>query len=91
MGRGCAQKPEATCLKVKSTGKRLVKLKEAWILWKADPYLVINDEFMEKAKKLLRTAFGEIESYTVVIHWKRVRKLYQALKGASEIEKDLGL
>jgi hypothetical protein len=46
------------------------------------------DWFGEKAKKLLKGSFNEIEPYTQIIHWRRIVRLYRALKETAKIEKE---
>ena len=67
----------------------LAKLKHAWDLWKADPYLVTTERFEEEARKLLGGTFHEIKPHIRIINWQEIVKLYKLLRDTTEMEKQL--
>jgi predicted RNA-binding protein len=67
----------------------LAKLKHAWDLWKADPYLVTTERYEEEAKKLLGGTFHEIKPQIRIINWKEIVKLYKQLRDSTDTEKKL--
>lgn len=67
----------------------LAKLKHAWDLWKADPYLVTTERFEEEARKLLGGTFHEIKPHIRIINWQEIVKLYKLLRDVTEMEKEL--
>jgi predicted RNA-binding protein len=69
----------------------LAKLKHAWDLWKADPYLVTTEHFEEETRKLLGGTFHEIKPHIRVVNWKEIVKLYKLLRDATLIEKEMKL
>jgi len=69
----------------------LAKLKHAWDLWKADPYLVTTARFEDEARKLLGGTFHEIKPHIRIINWQGVVRLYKLLTEATGIEKELRL
>jgi len=69
----------------------LAKLKHAWDLWKADPYLVTTERFEEEARKLLGGTFHEIKSHIRIINWREIVRLYKLLVETSQTEEKLRL
>jgi predicted RNA-binding protein len=69
----------------------LAKLKHAWDLWKADPYLVTTEHYEEETRKLLGGTFHEIKQHIRIVNWKDVVKLYKLLRDATAIEKEMKL
>jgi len=67
----------------------LAKLKHAWDLWRADPYLVTTERFEEEARKLLGGTFHEIKANIRIINWQEIVKLYKLLRDTTEMEKEL--
>jgi predicted RNA-binding protein len=67
----------------------LAKLKHAWDLWKADPYLVTTERFEEQARKLLGGTFHEIKPHIRIINWQEIVKLYKLLRDTTDMEKEL--
>jgi predicted RNA-binding protein len=67
----------------------LAKLKHAWDLWKADPYLVTTERYEEEARKLLGGTFHEIKPHIRIINWQEIVKLYKLLRDATEMEREL--
>ena len=67
----------------------LAKLKHAWDLWKADPYLVTTERFEEEARKLLGGTFHEIKTHIRIINWQEIVRLYKLLRDTTEMEKEL--
>jgi predicted RNA-binding protein len=67
----------------------LAKLKHAWDLWKADPYLVTTERYEEEAKKLLGGTFHEIKPHIRIINWQEIVKLYKQLRDSTDTEKKL--
>jgi len=71
--------------------KGLAKLKHAWDLWGSEPFLVTTDEYAPEAKRLLGGTFHEMKDDIRIVHWRDVVKLYNLLRDAQTIEKDLRL
>jgi predicted RNA-binding protein len=69
----------------------LAKLKHAWDLWKADPYLVTTERFEDETKKLLGGTFHEIKSHIRIINWRDLVRLYRLLREAAKIETRLNI
>jgi len=67
----------------------LAKLKHAWDLWKADPYLVTTERFEEEAKRQLGGTFHEIKPHIRIINWQEIVKLFKLLRDTTEMEKQL--
>lgn len=69
----------------------LVKLKHAWDLWNSTPILVTTEKYKEKAERLVDVSFHEIKQVIRIVDWRLIRKLYDALKYAKEIESKIRL
>jgi hypothetical protein len=69
----------------------LAKLKHAWDLWNADPYLVTTERSADEAKKLLGGTFHEIKSQLQIVQWQDIVRLYKLLTEVTEVEKKLRL
>jgi len=67
----------------------LAKLKHAWDLWKAEPYLVTTERFEEEARRLLGGTFHEIKPQIRIINWQEIVKLYKLLRDTTDAEKKL--
>lgn len=69
----------------------LAKLKHAWDLWRADPFLVTTGRFEEEAKRQLGGTFHEIRPYIRIVNWRKIVALHTLMKQVSELEKDVKL
>jgi predicted RNA-binding protein len=69
----------------------LAKLKHAWDIWGAEPYLVTTEKYEGEALKLLGGTFHEMKGEMRIINFKRIVRLHNLLREATNLEKDIGL
>jgi predicted RNA-binding protein len=69
----------------------LAKLKHAWDIWGSEPYLVTTEKYENEARSLLGGTFHEMSAEMRIINYRRVLRLYELLREAAGIEKDIGL
>jgi len=69
----------------------LAKLKHAWDLWGSEPFLVTTDVAARQAEKLLGGTFHEMKHDIRILKWQDIVKLYNLLRQAAELEKDMRL
>jgi len=69
----------------------LAKLKHAWDLWRAEPFLVTTEKFETEAQNLLGGTFHEIKGHIRIVHWEEIVRHYRLLREVTEIEKKLRL
>lgn len=70
----------------------LGKLKHAYDLWNSNIFLIIaNNEDIVRAENLLNGTFHEIKETIVIIHYEKIKELYNRKLSWIEYEKELGI
>jgi predicted RNA-binding protein len=69
----------------------LTKLKHAWDKWNSKPFLVTTEEYQDRANQLLEGSFHEMKDDARVVNWKKIMKLYELIKAAQELKKEIRL
>jgi predicted RNA-binding protein len=69
----------------------LTKLKHAWDKWNSKPFLITTEKYEIKAKQLLEGSFHEIEQITKIVHWEKIKELYDAEKRVKDLKNEIGI
>jgi len=69
----------------------LTKLKHAWDKWNSKPFLVTTEEYQDRANQLLEGSFHEMKDDARVVNWKKIMKLYELIKDAQDLKKEIRL